>query len=375
MKKIGKYVSWILIFALGIGLGILTSADLDAMLESGMPDVVYFASIYLTVLAICYLNVIVHEVGHLLFGLLTGYQFSSFRILSFMWMRDERGKLCMKRYKLKGTGGQCLMEPPELVDGRMPTVLYNMGGSILNLAISAVCVGIWFVLAKGLEYRGVVTLFVMGFAVYGVYMALANGIPLHLGMIDNDGMNALNLRKNPKAMRAFWIELKYMSMLTQGKGIMDMPEEWSQLPTDAEMQNSHVAWLSGLSVDRLIVEHRFEEAIALLDHLLSADIALIRLTRCSLIYERIFCECMCGRDPETLEALRTHKQLKYMKAMKSHPGVIRTEYAYARLVERDPDKSSKLETQFEQAAKKYPYAGFLKHDRELMQLVKEKEIL
>lgn len=60
-----------------------------------------------------FLQIIVHEAGHLAFGLLSGYAFSSFRIMDFMWIKED-GKLRLKKFSLAGTGGQCLMEPPEM---------------------------------------------------------------------------------------------------------------------------------------------------------------------------------------------------------------------------------------------------------------------
>ena len=61
--------------------------------------------------AAMFFHMIVHEAGHLVFGLLTGYKFSSFRILSFLWQKEDDG-LKLKRLKVAGTAGQCLMAPP-----------------------------------------------------------------------------------------------------------------------------------------------------------------------------------------------------------------------------------------------------------------------
>lgn len=58
------------------------------------------------------MQVIVHEGGHLLFGLLCGYRFLSFRIGSLMLIKTGEG-FRIRRFTLKGTGGQCLMIPPE----------------------------------------------------------------------------------------------------------------------------------------------------------------------------------------------------------------------------------------------------------------------
>ena len=61
---------------------------------------------------ICFSQIILHEVGHYLFGKLSGYQFVSFRVGNYTWIR-ENGKLTLKKFKIPGTGGQCLMMPPQ----------------------------------------------------------------------------------------------------------------------------------------------------------------------------------------------------------------------------------------------------------------------
>ena len=72
----------------------------------------------------------IHEAGHLVFGLATGYKFLSYRIGSFTFIKEE-GRIKVKRYVLPGTGGQCLMSPPPY-SSSMPYVLYNAGGAIFN---------------------------------------------------------------------------------------------------------------------------------------------------------------------------------------------------------------------------------------------------
>ena len=73
-----------------------------------------FLSIYIGVI----LQTIIHEAGHLVFGLLSGYRFSSFRVFSFMWVK-EKGRVKLCRYSLAGTGGQCIMCPPDMKDGKI----------------------------------------------------------------------------------------------------------------------------------------------------------------------------------------------------------------------------------------------------------------
>ena len=90
--------------------------------------IIFLAIIYLAV----FLQVIIHELGHLACGLLTHYRFSSFRAGWFALIRDK-GKFKLKLFKMPGTMGQCLMVPPDMENGQFPFVLYNLGGVLLTL--------------------------------------------------------------------------------------------------------------------------------------------------------------------------------------------------------------------------------------------------
>ena len=55
------------------------------------------------------------------------------------------------------------------------------------------------------------------------------------------------------------------------------------------------------------------------------------------------------------------------KAMKKFPAVLRTEYAYALLEEKDGEKAGKIREEFEKMAEKYPYPCDIEAERELME--------
>ena len=66
------------------------------------------------------LQLILHEAGHLLFGLATGYRFASFRVGNLIWIKTDGG-LRRGTYRLAGTAGQCLLFPPEPKEGNSPS--------------------------------------------------------------------------------------------------------------------------------------------------------------------------------------------------------------------------------------------------------------
>ena len=57
---------------------------------------------------------------------------------------------------------------------------------------------------------------------------------------------------------------------------------------------------------------------------------------------------------------------KFMLSMKTFPSVIRTEYTYALLYERNEDKANRALDSFVKIGAKYPYKSDLDSERELM---------
>ena len=93
---------------------------------------------------------------------------------------------------------------------------------------------------------------------------------------------------------------------------------------------------------------------------------IIGLHRSMLICDRIFCELVGEKRPERLEEMLNKQQKKFMKSMKTYPSILRTQYAYALLYEKDMNKAEKIKQQFEKYARTYPYPGEITGERELM---------
>ena len=260
--------------------GVFDTAKGEVSLSSFL---VLFAAMYIAM----YIQIAVHEAGHLIFGLASGYSFCSYRLGRLMWVK-QNGKLSFKRYSLRGTGGQCLMSPPEIKDGKMPVILYNLGGSIMNLFTSALCTVLYFVFR---DTDIISTVFLVS-AVIGVFFAVLNGIPMRLGAIDNDGYNAVSIRKSENSMRSFYIQLKLISELSQGKRLKDMPSEWFTVPTDEEMKNSMSATIGVLCCNRLMDIQSFNEAQGLMEHFLNIDSGIVGIQKNLLLCDILYCELM-----------------------------------------------------------------------------------
>ena len=312
-----------------------------------------------------FLQGFIHELGHLVFGLLTGYQFSSFRIGSCMLVKDN-GRLRIKWLSIAGTGGQCLMVPPESFNEKPPFVLYNLGGSILNIVSSLV----FFMLYLRFENVVYLSTFLLILNGIGFVFALVNGIPMRLGLVDNDGYNTLVLAKDRKALLSFFIQLRIANQISMGIRLKDMPAEWFSILPIEEMKNSILATPGVFTCNRLLDNHQFDAADQLMEQLLGLD-SLAGVHRNLLICDRIYCEIIGENRKDILDSMLDNQQKKFMKAMKKFPSVLRTEYAYELMVENDFKKAKKTMLEFEKVALTYPYSCDVESERELINIANQ----
>ena len=313
-----------------------------------------------------FLQLILHEGGHLVFGLMSGYGFSSFRVGSFMLLKDQKG-FHWKRLKLSGTGGQCLMTCPEPKNGMIPVILYNLGGALINVITGLLFLALW----KFLSVPGMLHDFFLFMAIAGLFYGAVNGIPLHTGSVDNDGMNAINLTRSRESNRAFQIQLRINGAVASGIRPDEMPDEWFEIPSAESMKNPMVAAVGYMAAARMLGPDRLSEAKNLEDRILSEAEGLVGIQRGLLICDRIYTELLTDQDPKVLNSLLTKQQLQFMKQMKNYPSVLRTRYTLALLKDRDSAAAEKIKKQFDKMARTYPYEVDITTERELMTLAEK----
>lgn len=309
-----------------------------------------------------YLQLIIHEFGHLLGGLISGYGFGSFRIGSIMLIK-ENGKIKVKKHSVAGTAGQCLMTPPPIVDGKFPVILYNLGGVLLNLLT------IPLFLCTAIVFRGVSIVYAMSVVmILSAFITfITNGIPLKLGMVNNDGSNACELYKSEEARKVFHNQFMTVQELSCGKRLHDMPKEWFFMPSEEGLKNSITVSGAVFRENRLIDEGKRDEALELIDYLLNAETALIGLHRNLLICDKITILLLRGEGEQVVRALYNDQQLEiFMKQMKNNISILRTQYAYALLCEKDENKAQKIKNLFEKTSLTHPYAPDVEAERELI---------
>jgi hypothetical protein len=315
-----------------------------------------------------YLHIILHESGHLLGGLLSGYRFVSFTVGSTMFIKED-GKLKRKRFNIAGAGGQCLMAPPAMKDGTFPFLLYNLSGSLANIILGCLFFVLGVTLKDTLPYAVNVS---MPFAFIGVVLGIFNLLPINAAGLATDGHNITSLKKSEQARQAFWLMLTANGKFTMGGRYKDFPAEWFEAIED-DFHDPISANLVCMKFSRLIDNHDFEAAQALGEKILQND-KLIEILkneiRCELLFLLIIGEPSPERE-EKIERLYTPELRRYIKASKTLLSKHRLTYAYEKLVARDEEKAAQALATFNKTALTYPYTGDRESERELLEVVEQ----
>ena len=327
------------------------------------------AFLLLSIFASMFLHVIIHEGGHYVFGRLSGYRLSSFRIGSFMFIRKD-GKVELKRFMIAGTGGQCLMTPPDCSDSSFgfPFLLYNLGGIIANIITSLIGMIIFYVIGGS----GFLSVILSVFSIIGIAFAIINGVPMKLGGITNDGYNALYLGKDNEVLKAFWRQLTINGKLAEGIRLKNMPEEWFDHPEGGDMRNPLIHACSIVKGSRYHDQMDFQRAQELYTKLLEDAPGLLEVHKNEMKCELMFYEIIGEGRTEKIDKLYTKSLKKYIKTTSSYISRQRLMYAYELLINKDKLKAQERLKAFEKTCRSYPYSAEIESEREIIEYINHK---
>ena len=304
-----------------------------------------------------------HEAGHMVFGLLTGYGFVSFRVLRWTWVRQD-GKLTVRKYTLPGTLGQCLLSPPKGYDdpADAPYVLYHLGGALANLLVSLVFLGLTLLL-PGLYGRILCT----GLAFAGFVLACTNAIPNEPGKLNNDGRNLKELLHSADVRRDMHKQLEMTTLQADGLRLKDMPEELFEGSGESAKTSMISATLLAAQANRFLDAQAFDEAEKLIDLLTVQDSYMTSQLHKSLLrIDRLYLRALKGE-----RLVPDKKEQKLLRAYRAMLSVCRTNYALA-LANGDTEKAKAARADFDRLAADYPYAGELSGEQALIALAEER---
>ena len=308
----------------------------------------------------------VHELGHLVFGKLSGYELLVFRIGNFMWIQKD-GEIQFRRVKFAASGGQCLMEPPAASDGKIPYLLYNLGGIMLNFALALIAVGLALLTSK-IE---LLSLFFILLAAFGMVFVVMNGVPVISGKRHNDGYNIYTIAKVEGGMHAYETQLRISGQTVKGKRLKEMPAAWFELPSQEAMNNGLFAGIGIFAYKRMLDLLEIEKADRIMAGLQELD-SLTPVQNKFIIVDRVYCELLGDNRKGILDYWLEKRQSNFMDANKTEVAIIRTIFTYELLQKKNVNLANNFKKVFDQVTETYPFPQELEMERELMALAEKK---
>lgn len=383
LRKKGSKGTWIFLFICmifggcmgGFGVYFMEKGLLTAI-EPPFPTAdsfVWLGVFFLLLLfyASMILQIIIHEAGHLVFGLLTGYRFLSFRVFSFTLVKKD-GKIVRKKLKMKGIPGQCLMTPPEWKEEeRYPYVWYNLGGGVLNLLSCIVVLPLFFLHIPFVSWLTGMFIF------SGVILGLTNLIPMSIG-IPNDGKNCLYCKQGRVNQRAFYLQLKINAMMSEGVMVKDMEPELFEQGEEAPV-NALTCFVELMKYYRLLQTGDTAGAKEVLARVAGEEKKLPLAFVNMVDLERVY--CLLREDAPLEEVAAYCSALLPVFAQNRDLSILRVKYAYCvlltaeerelidwlvysknnklpkKLPKRKPETAEQLYEEMEKALLKHPVIG------------------
>lgn len=319
MKSILKSISFFLLFtflgfALIIGcIALFTDTTIYEMMEkilnAGIFKILLSCIISITTLFLAgFLQIIIHEGGHLIMGLIYKFKFVSFRVFQLTLIKYQ-GKYKLKNFHIQGTGGQCLLSPPDAGLEKTAIMWYLAGGFLLNLLTAGICFTIWFSFDNLSMF---LNMFLMYMSITGLLLALMNGIPLKASGISNDGYNMVLIHKDSTWINSFAAQLFINAALQEGTRIKDMPEAWFNNPVITNYKNIFQVSEKQIYATRLLDQGNYDEAHAVLNELNQHEKEMIGLLAKEIACELLFLELYHYQNMQRADELYTDDLKKYI---------------------------------------------------------------
>lgn len=297
-------------------------------------------------------QILLHEVGHCLFGYLTGYHFISFRV-GKLTIINENGKYIMKRYGIPGTCGQCIMQPPEYSERRTPYVLFFMGGIIMN-AISFLFTTVIAICFK--ELHPVIRFILLLSSFLSIGYVLMDGIPFKKVRINTDGTNLYRLRKNAMALKSCHFQMDIIPLMQRGSTYRDFSKVRIILPDEADLSNEIIAWHKIIECYYYMDIGQFKKALDTITMMEEHSDNYSKLLKETIAAEKLFLFIKLNYTKEQIDDLYL-KIREILLRRNVDFNFTRVRIAYDLLVNKSENQKKRILEEVNLKRKQYPYLG------------------
>lgn len=307
------------------------------------------------------IQVIIHEVGHLVCGLLTGYTFVSFHILGLS-IYKKNGNMHI-HFSHNDVSGQTLLSPNFAESNSIPYFWYHAGGIVFNLVFSILFGCIAFLS----DQSAFMHTFFTFLAIIGLFLAISGSIPLSDISVSLDAYNIRLLKKSTDSKRAFWRMLKIEEALSRGNSYIELPKEWFQPLDKPDYNNNLICGYTLYKIYWLIENSNFTEAMSLCNEIIQKE-RVLQSIKNSAICEREFCNLLISINRQ-IRHLPFSVQESNLKSRCNPLANYHVLYAQAKLVLKDEQKAQSLKNEFEKKYRSREDNGEIKYERKMFSFI------
>lgn len=336
MKKLKRYAPLILnILIIVIPFGLLVTWTYRSIAPVGEIHGLYISlsgiiSFLFAILSLG-IHIIIHEFGHLVTGLISGYRFGFFRIWKYALVHED-DKFKIKNFHIPGSLGQCLMFPPEKIDEDFPFLLYNLGGIVFNGIFSAIGFILTFILPINL-----LGAFFLSFGFIGLYLAVVNGYPFEF--IPNDGTNLKSMKRSPDSKKAFYNALLLTKMYMEENPDINEIKSLISKENYQDFNEPLVQNITSENISIYIEEGELKKALNFTKFLLGQK-NMTSILKNLLLIDKGSIDLLLGNFSEIAKLDNNKVFQAYIKA-KGQSEIERYKYMYYTLYKKDEEKAKK----------------------------------
>ena len=297
-----------------------------------------------------FLSIILHEVGHLLFGLKAKLKFISFTIWNIAFTKNNDKLKIEKKTAIPGIGGYCVMITDNNIKYTKDSIMfYYLGGIMFNIILA--CLSLGGILL--VDYKLVEVILWMLFVI-NVYYALYNLVPaVNVSGNVSDTMHLFNYFDDDNYMHVISNIQEVQNMLVNGIELKDVDPKYIKIPkvfknnSDILCGLIYMDYLSSLDKYNDIIKYSNKMLNECGDLLSKQDVITIKL---QLINSLFF----LNKEDEIKE-LWNQDIRKYLDTMGGvAPVFIIFNYMYSTLIDKNSDDSKKYLEQFNKLNRKRP---------------------
>ena len=273
------------------------------------------------------IDIILHELGHLILGILFDWKIYSFNIFGLAIERKNKKYRTFKQ-PTNGLAGYVEMVPK---NEKQNIVLPMLGGIIVNSILSII-----FIIVMLSTKNPFIICISVSFIFSNLLNAIVNAIPFTPTSVTKTDMYQLIEMKESIKNNTFKYYIKFTELYNvyKRKQIKDIDDSYFLL--NINDKSSYVNMLHLTYIDKLVSLGRFNEALKRINESLESN-TFDENSKINLSFEKLFCMTMTKDDKDKINELynsnrikENEKELEYVMAIEL--------YAYHKIISKDSSK-------------------------------------